>query len=355
MHKYFVATLSIFLIYSCSENTIENKPSISKGPKEIALEYVQLQYNYDSEGVKALLSNEDKSYFKPSDYGLSELIDNKSFTEIREAFSPYIKYRIQSSEIQDKTAKITIIQSSPDLTGLMRKFLQASMASVLGNLGDGDSSDNSNELIASLQNELSKDNDLPRLEVEKIVNLVLEDGEWRVFQNLKLETIMIDAREFEKEKDYAKAMTKVSTALEIDPMNDEANNMADSIQEKIDEERVKTEYFSKIEIFEFEARIFNKSSYSDGTPGVTFALKNNGDKTLSDVDVIVFFLDSDGRPIAEKTFSPVRSSSYCYTNCDPLKPNYVWRQGDKFYTMDTLGPEWSGEATIEIKDIEFED
>ena len=353
MNKVLVSIFSILFIFSCSENSAVTESNASKGPEEIALEYLQLQSNYDTEGVKALLSNEDKSYFKPSEYGVSEFIDNKSLTEIREAFSPYIKYRIQSSEIQDTTSQITIIQSSPDLTALMGKFLQASMASALDNLGDGESSDNSKELIASLQNELSKDNDLPRLEVEKVVNLVLEDGEWRVFQNLKLETIMIDARELEKEKDYAKAMTKVSTALEIDPMNDEANNMADSIQEKIDEERVKTEYFSKIEIFEFEARIFNKSSYSDGTPGVTFALKNNGDKTLSDVDVIVFFLDSDGRPIAEKTFYPVRSSDYCYTNCDPLKPNYVWRQGDKFYTMDTLGPEWSGEASIEIKDIQF--
>ena len=351
--KNLTLFLSILFIFSCSENSAVTESNASKGPEEIALEYLQLQSNYDTEGVKALLSNEDKSYFKPSEYGLSEFIDNKSLTEIREAFSPYIKYRIQSSEIQDTTSQITIIQSSPDLTALMGKFLQASMASALANLGDGESSDNSKELIASLQNELSKDNDLPRLEVEKVVNLVLEDGEWRVFQNLKLETIMIDARELEKEKDYAKAMTKVSTALEIDPMNDEANNMADSIQKKIDEERAKTDYFSKIEIFEFEARIFNKSSYSDGTPGVKFALKNNGDKTLSDVDVLVYFLDSDGRPIAEETFYPVRSSDYCYTNCDPLKPNYVWRQGDKFYSIDTLGPEWSGEATIEIKDIQF--
>jgi hypothetical protein len=351
--KNLTLFLSILFIFSCSENSAVTESNAAKSPEEIALEYVQLQTNFDTNGIKELLSNEDRKYFKPKEYGLSEFIDNESLTEIREAFSPYIKYKILNSEIQDTTAQITIIESSPDLTGLMGKFLQASMASALNNLGDGESSDNSKELIASLQNELSKDNDLPRLEVEKVVNLVLEDGEWRVFQNLKLETILIDAREFEKEKDYAKAMTKVSTALEIDPMNDKANNMADSIQEKIDEERAKTDYFSKIEIFEFEARIFNKSSYSDGTPGVKFALKNNGDKTLSDVDVIVYFLDSDGRPIAEETFYPVSSGIYCYTNCDPLKPNYVWRQGDKFYSIDTLGPEWSGEATIEIKDIQF--
>jgi len=354
MNKVLTSVFLILFIFSCSENSAVTEFNTSKGPAEIALEYLQLQSNYDTGGVKALLSNEDKSYFK-LEHGLSEFIDNKSLTEIREAFAPFIKYKISNSEIQDTTAQIIIIKSSPDLTGLMGKFLQASMASVLDDSSDAEGTDSSKEILASLQDELSKDNDLPRLEVEKIVNLVLEDGEWRVFQNLKLETILIDAREFETEKDYAKAMTKVSAALEIDPMNDEANNIADSIQEKIDVERVKTEYFSKIEIFEFEARIFNKSSYSDGTPGVTFALKNNGDKTLSDVDVIVYFLDADGRPIAEKTFYPVTSGIYCLTNCDPLKPNYVWRQGDNFYSMDTLGPEWSGEATIEIKDIKFAD
>ena len=285
--KYFAATLTLFFIFSCSENTIETGTSPSKGPKEIALEYVQLESNYDSNGMKALLSDEDKKYFKPLNYGLSEFTDEEYMAELAEAFLPYIQYKIQSSEIQDTTAQITIIQSSPDVLSLFGNLYQGLVASAFSDLGNENNKDISNEVVASLQDELSKKNDLPLLEVEKVVNLVLEDGEWRVFQNLKLETILIDAKELEKEKEFAKAMTKVSTALEIDPMNEEANTLASSIQEKIDEEKIKTEYISKVEIFEFEAKIFNKSSYSEGTPGVSFALKNNGDKTLSDVDVIV--------------------------------------------------------------------
>jgi hypothetical protein len=70
MNKFFAVTLSFLFIFSCSENSEVTESNASKGPAEIALEYVQLQSNYDTEGVKALLSNEDKSYFKPSEYGL---------------------------------------------------------------------------------------------------------------------------------------------------------------------------------------------------------------------------------------------------------------------------------------------
>ena len=38
----------------------------------------------------------------------------------------------------------------------------------------------------------------------------------------------------------------------------------------------------------------------------------------------------------------------------PLKPNYIWRgEANNYYTIEQLGPEWSGRAKAIISDIEF--
>jgi hypothetical protein len=355
MNKSLAIALSVMFIFSCSDNPAGISSKASKSPDEVALEYIKHEAAFNNKGMKQLLTNEDKDSFRPLDLGAaSEFMDPKTIIEARKMFAPYIKYEILSSEVMETRAQIKINTVAPNLLSAVTQILATSMQSVFAEPEDDESSKDDASLLEDKIGELAKSGDLPTVEIETVINLVFEENEWRVFQNFKLKGILADAQKFESEKDYAKAMTKVSTALEIDPMNDEANNMAVSIQEKINIEKIKSEYFSKVEIFEFEARIFNKSSYSDGTPGVTFALKNNGDKTLSGVTVKVYFLDFDGRPIAEKSYSPVRSSIFCYSDCDPLKPNYVWRQGDNFYSIDTLGPEWSGEATIEIEDIEFE-
>ena len=356
MNKIFFTTfIFLFLTVSCSDtSSVSEVDQVDEvmGPTEVALEFVRLRSTYDFIGTKALLSNEDKEYFTTNDLGISEYFDYESLTELLKIFEPYINYDVINTDIRENSAQIKINISTPDLTGLMGKFFRDSIGSLFSDTNEN--SDLENKILSAIKEDSAQLNDLPRNVSEEVINLIRENGEWRVFENLKFKTILSDAKKLQIESEYAKAMTKIETALEIDPLNKEARNLADSIQEEIDKERLKLEYFSKIEILEFEAKIFN-TSIGDGTPGVDFALKNNGDRTLSRVEVIVYFLDFDGLPIAEKSYTPVRSGEYCYTDCYILKPNYVWRDANKFYRADMLGPEWSGNATIEIKDIEFGD
>lgn len=107
-------------------------------------------------------------------------------------------------------------------------------------------------------------------------------------------------------------------------------------------------------LLEVEASRIN-TYIGENIPAVRYAIKNTGQETLTEVKVIVYFLDENGQRFFEESYYPVLVSEY---NLDgkPLKPNYTYRmETNKWMTIKTLGDEWSGEIEIEIVDIEFAD
>jgi len=136
------------------------------------------------------------------------------------------------------------------------------------------------------------------------------------------------------------------------------NNVKSSNEKKLKKELTdyQKEYIkNKIKLFELEAKIYNKSEYNPkGKPGVKFSIKNLGDRTLSEIEVMVYFLDKNGLAFAEKRFFPV--SKLSYGGYKSLKPNYTYRLDENtFKAIDNLGDEWSGKIKIEISNIEFLD
>lgn len=118
-------------------------------------------------------------------------------------------------------------------------------------------------------------------------------------------------------------------------------------------EQEKRGYVSEnLEVYELEARYMD--SILDGRiPGVTFKLKNNGERTLKRVEVTVEFLNAEGRPIAEEVYNPVIAGGYSAD--PPLRPGYIWQsERGRFYSAKAVPSEWqSGRARAFITDIEF--
>jgi hypothetical protein len=112
-----------------------------------------------------------------------------------------------------------------------------------------------------------------------------------------------------------------------------------------------------LELYDFKARYMN--AVLDGrVPGVTFKIKNNGDRSLERVKVVVFFKDAAGSVIAEEDYVPVSVSKYNLSGDNkPLKPGYIWQQErGKFYTAKSIPSEWKeGAAEAKITEIRFED
>ena len=97
-------------------------------------------------------------------------------------------------------------------------------------------------------------------------------------------------------------------------------------------------------------------NYPDGkTAGVTFKIRNNGDRILSKIKIIVYFRNDYDEIIAEDIFYPVNTSSYNSDFNKPLKPNYIWQiPKDKFLSAKSVPDEWEeGNVLYDIANFEF--
>lgn len=112
-------------------------------------------------------------------------------------------------------------------------------------------------------------------------------------------------------------------------------------------------YRDKVDLYDFSAK-YTDSVLDGRIPGVQFKLKNNGDKTITSLKVVVYFQDEAGATIAEEDFYPINARSFMSSG--PLKPGYVWQnERGKFFAAKRVPSEWkSGMAHAEIDEIEFE-
>lgn len=111
---------------------------------------------------------------------------------------------------------------------------------------------------------------------------------------------------------------------------------------------------TKLVLYEFEAK--EQDTYEDKrVPGVSFKIKNFGNRTLERIEVTVSFFDRQGKVIHEAKYHPVSENSFD-PDSKPLKPGFIWQlERDHFYTEKSTPTEWSGKAVAKITDISFMD
>ncbi|KKO53453.1 hypothetical protein [Paenibacillus sp. DMB20] len=133
---------------------------------------------------------------------------------------------------------------------------------------------------------------------------------------------------------------------EANPKNNNVNNYNTTVED---------EYINNLlQVYDFKAVYMD--SWLDGkVPGVVFKIKNKGKKTLSEIEVTVYFTDGKGNNIAEETYYPVLDSGV--SDFKELKPNYTFQfDNDHFYSAKLVPKEWkSGNATIKITSIKFKE
>lgn len=87
-------------------------------------------------------------------------------------------------------------------------------------------------------------------------------------------------------------------------------------------------------------------------PGVFGEVKNTGNRTLTRVDITIYFLDKQGQPVFEKQFPAVIVGSSSFMREDkPLKPGYSQKFGVK---ADDAPSEWARAVTVKVTDVDFE-
>lgn len=89
-----------------------------------------------------------------------------------------------------------------------------------------------------------------------------------------------------------------------------------------------------------------------GEAGVFGEVKNAGQRTLTEIEIVIYCLDDSGQRVFEKHYHPVlvSDSSLSIDPDKPLKPNYTEKFGCR---MDDAPSDWSGEVEAVVYDLAF--
>lgn len=234
---------------------------------------------------------------------------------------------------------------------------ESGLKTMMGAAFAGKSSDVTNEAMLTVNlkaiDGLTGDQILKKyrqsLEQERIKR-EKEDVERKKITSLKEEAQeLLDSNKFEEALSKYKAMSEISSGIEAAEVGIEKTTKA------MEEFTEKMNYIDKVEVTEFIAKRIDTYTEKD-IPAVRISLKNNGDRSLDEVKVIVYFKDKDGNTIFEEDYCPVLVSNYSFSSDNkPLKPGYVKEmEKDKYYTLKSALSEWQeGKAVAKVVDIEF--
>ncbi len=276
---------------------------------------------------------------------------------IAEAMASKISFKVLEIEESEDRASANVEITMPDPGSLVADLLGLAMKSAFG---DSDEQKMEEALAEKLE-----DPDLPLTTKTESFHLIREEAGWKVFLDWKaeiaakrrkaeVEALLAEARQLREGKRLEGAVEKYAEALELDSEMVEAKEGLAEAQGELEVFQEKQAYVSNVVLYDFEARYYE--SYSDkDVPGVTFKLKNTGDRTLSKVAVIVYFRDASDVTIAEENLHPVWITEYSSSDEKPLKPNYIWQlERGRFYEASSVPSEWKeGAASAKIVDIEF--
>lgn len=229
--------------------------------------------------------------------------------------------------------------------------------SMMGAAFSGKSAKASNEatIAANLQkiNGLNGEQILEKYKVNLEEDRVKRDK--KEAERKKVKALKNEAQELLDSNKFKEAIAKYKALSEISSGVEAAETGIEKTTKAMNEFTEKMNYIDKVTITEFSAERIDTYS-KKSVPAVRISLKNNGDRSLDKVKVIVYFQDKNGSTIFEEDYHPVLVSKYSFGNDNkPLKPGYV-KEMEKgiYYTLDSALTDWvEGKSVAKVVDVEF--
>lgn len=332
MKKFMLpSVLLILFLASCN--------FLSPSPKDILTKYLKSYVKGNYSEAYALLSTKDKNFKTQKEYE-AEFNDNP-FAKI---FADKISFNVKDIKVIGNTAEAKVETTYPDFSKAMSDLMGAAFASAFSGKKD-------NKEMEKMIAEKFKDKSLPMTTTTQTYNLVKDKEGWRVFLNWegqkKAVEISEQAAQLEKNKKFEEAKTKYQEALSLDKSNETVQRKLAGIDKEIEAYKVKKAYFDKVEV-----RNIHLGADYIGRAGVFGEIKNNGDRTLTQVEITTYCLDKNEKVVFESTYHPVLVTENSFMNDNtPLKPNYSRRFG---YKLDDAPSDWNKKVKVEVTDIEFQ-
>lgn len=156
--------------------------------------------------------------------------------------------------------------------------------------------------------------------------------------------------------DLSNAFADLGNSFSNWNVDDTSNYSTDAVSSttKKTESAVKVDksLLKSIDITILECKIFNKSY--DPTPGYRLKVKNNSDKEISKLKIVLYFYDKKGKVFFENECTLIDSESYY--NPKNLKPNYstlVPESSSSFRSVSGMDIEEWDEGKVSLEVIEL--
>jgi len=330
--------------------------SADSGPEEVLSAYLEAQKSGNFEAAYDLLSTADRAFRSKDEY-------EKAFG-IGGALAQAMTYKVKSVKLDGLKAVITVENTHPDVTAIVGPILAMALSG-----GDDDAKAKVRKAITE---KLASGN-FPTVTTVLTKTVIKEADGWRVYEGLEVKSratrLLEEGEQLARAKQYEPAENRFEQVANIpgDAVKDEREKGRKELAEteakaskelaeteaKAEKEQRKQAYLKRLKLYDFETGLYD--TYGDKrVPGVKFKLKNEGDLTLSRVEVTVYCKDATGKTIHEQSFVPVCGNSFGRDNRGPLKPGYIWDLRGKFYAAESVPTEWKpGAAEARITDLDF--
>lgn len=347
-----IFSMIVFLTNGCNKINKYTQPDA----KEVLNKYLEASLKNKSKEAYGYISSEDKAIKSLSKYEHDVSKKDNPFVAI---MTNSVSFQILKVTESGNTANAIVDITMPDMSIVFKDFMSAAFSSAFTSEKDK----------SKIQEKIAK-----KYETEKLPTttkntefyLVKEKDGWKVFLDWKTEelekkkaekisSLLSEAKQLRKDKKLSGAVSKYEEVLALNGEMVEAKEAIQETKKEIDSIKEKQKYLKQLQLYDLKAKMY--SSYLDGkVPGVEFKIKNNGNRTLKEVQVTVYFKNSKGTVIAEEQYYPVLVTEYSYGRDNkPLKPNYIWQQQKgHFYKADSVPSEWKeGSVSANITNIEF--
>ena len=356
-----IFSIIMFLITGCDIIDKYTQPDA----KEVLNKYLDASFKNRATEAYKYISSKDKAVKSLSMYKNDTYKEDNPFADI---MLKSISFQVLDVKETNNTANAIVKITMPDMSIIFKDFMGAALSSAF--------TDNKSQ--SKLQEKIAKKYEtekLPTTSKKEKFHLIKEKDGWKVFLDWKTEELknkkaelkrkkaekisqlLLEAKQLRKDKKLSNAVSKYEEVLALNGEMVEAKEAIQETKKEINAIKEKQKYLKKIKLYDLKAKLY--SSYLDGKiPGVEFKIKNNGSRTLKEVEVTIYFKNSKGTIIAEEKYYPVLVTEYSYSrNNKPLRPNYIWQQEKgHFYTADSVPSEWKvGSVSANITNIEFAD
>jgi tetratricopeptide (TPR) repeat protein len=310
---------------------------IAANPKDVLSRFLDASLHGRYEQAYNHISAKDKAVKSLREYISEQAKEDSHFIRIlaSETF-----YEIRELTVTPNKAKAKVDITQPDSWAVHTRIYGQTFMSAFGNTEEKEEFE---RILAQKH--------IPMTTTTRPFDLVKEADSWKVFLDwetkIKIDEKMRRGQQLEKQKKLHAAREMYQEILELSPEAVEAHEKAEQLDEEITRFEGEQSYIDRVGI-----RGLRVGELIGGGLVVFGEIENYGDRSLTEVEVTIYFLDESGKPVFVETRHPVFVSRHSLDDRNqPLKPNHSKEFG---YGAHDVPPDWAKKLRVEITNIEFE-